>query len=190
MRAKFARGCGPFPTYANAPAWEGEGCELPDGTLCLIQGEITASLGMIAQGHAGQLPPRAGVYRQQPDRTCRFVRQATEAEVRQAIEAIEAEEADALRREAEWHAGTYDRPRDRREIDAALAEWRQRRANRATEVAPRCFIESAGHSLRIHLGAAAGIGPLPEHSITTARRAGLTEREIASLAVHGHDPEA
>lgn len=112
----FGRVAGAFPHYANAPAWEGEGCTLPSGEVVVVGGEVLASAGMLAQGDAGP-PPRAGVYR--PGKgaaAARFVREATPEEMADALAAVAAqyqrEEVAARKRDA-------DEPR----IEALEVAW-------------------------------------------------------------------
>jgi hypothetical protein len=59
---------GPFPSYADNPAWEVEACVIGERTYAILPDAtptLTASAGMVAQGDTGPIP-RPGVYQTYP----------------------------------------------------------------------------------------------------------------------------
>lgn len=85
--------CGPFPSYANEPAWSAWGAKLTDGTVAVVGGKVTASLGMIAQGDAGSCP-KAGIWAPGSDNQgARFVRPLAPDEQQVALAAVQAKQA-------------------------------------------------------------------------------------------------
>jgi hypothetical protein len=78
---------GPFPSYANGPAWDGLGLKLSDGTVVLVwRFNTSPSLGALAQGAAAPPPQFVGVYRDSgnPDRGWKRIRDATPEEIERA----------------------------------------------------------------------------------------------------------
>lgn len=53
---------GPWPEYAENPAWEATGVQLPNGDVVVTEATITVSPGMAAQGDGGP-HPKPGIYR-------------------------------------------------------------------------------------------------------------------------------
>jgi hypothetical protein len=101
---------GTFPSYANAPAWDGVGAEVQGGAVLVYMcGGPGPSLGMLAQGDAGVGRPTADVYRDTGgERGWVRVRPATQEERdtgRKAVEAWMLHET-AVRR---WHSANAAR---------------------------------------------------------------------------------
>lgn len=120
---------GPFPEYADGPAWEAIGALVAPDLVAISGGRTTASLGMLAQGDAGPAP-KPGVYRKgSASKGAKFVRAvmpAEEVEARDAFTAfLEHEKASEAFSTDSHRAFELDQQADSLAADALMAWYRQ-----------------------------------------------------------------